>query len=242
MAAPGDNTGFFWPVLTLDRTGLYSKIYDNVFATKGSSVDVIPCPVLRCKHMVAGGSADFFPGGVKNELLQDYSFITPKVAIWYTEGIAVIFKKTTIPKWQGIDSLKGMKIVSAIGTDHIQLLHKYKDKLSFEIQNAYENQTPKGALKMTDLDFMDVYISSIELLKVAMSNLGDDFRVDEYQIESIGRQKFYPLFQNNQRGKELAEIFDNGMQKLHNSGQLKIWFEEDSNASIENIDPLLKEQ
>jgi len=39
-----------------------------------------------------------------------------------------------------------------------------------------------------------------------------------------------------------SKIFDNGMQKLHNSGQLKIWYEEDPNASSKNIDPLLKVQ
>jgi len=188
------------------------------------------------------GKADFFPGGVKDASYKGYAFVTPKYAIWYTEGIAVIFKKTTISTWDGVNSLKRKRIVSARGTDHLRELDKYKEELSAEIEAAHENQTPEGALKMIMGNRMDVYISSIELMKVAISVQKEAFNGDEYHIRFLGRQKFYPLFQNSERGQQLAQIFDEGMQQFSQSGHLNTWYEESPYATLENIDSALMEQ
>jgi len=82
LAAPGDEKGFDWPVITLKGKGLYNKIYNYVFGLKNITVNFSPYPTLRCKSNVAKGHADFFPGGIKNENFQGYSFITPQYAIW----------------------------------------------------------------------------------------------------------------------------------------------------------------
>ncbi|MCP4456800.1 MAG: transporter substrate-binding domain-containing protein, partial [Cytophagales bacterium] len=177
-----------------------------------------------------------FPGGAKDESYKGYTFVTPQYAIWYTKGIAVLFKKSTISNWNGINSLKGKSIVSARGSNHIRELEKYGEKLSSEIKNAYEHRTPEGALKIVMADRIDVYISSIELMEVALNAQKKAFNAAEYQIEFLGRQKFYPLFQHTERGKQLAEIFDKGMRQFYQSGHLTTWFKESPYAAFENID------
>jgi arabinofuranosyltransferase len=242
MAAPfGRGRKFVWPVLTSDGTGLYNQIYDNVFALKNLNVNITKC--WKCKFRLLIGGVDFFPIGVKDESYKGYTFITPKYAIWYTEGIAILFKKKTIMNWDGASSLKGKRIVSVRRTGHLRELDMYKEELSSEIEQAHESPTHEGALQMVMTDRMDVYISSIEFMKGAIQVQQEAFNDEEYHIEFLGKpKKFYPLFQQTERGKQLADIFDKGMQQLYQSGQLHIWYEESLYATLENIDPTLMEQ
>ena len=244
MAAPGDGGKFSWPVLTSDGTGLYNKIYDSVFGFENIKVEIIIAPDLRCKAMVMDGDADFYPGEVKDFSYKGYAFVAPKYAIWHTKGVALVFKKTTIPHWEGINSLQGKKIVFLEGTAQIRELDQYRE-LSSEIKNAYAYPgDPVGALKMVMADRMEVFIASIELIKnVAIPALKEEFNDEEYQIEFLGRQKYYPLFRNTARGKQLAAIFDKGIRQLYQSGRLNTWFDNPiPGATLENIDPALMEK
>jgi len=167
IAAPGDKNKFLCPVITKDGSGVYNQIYDQVFRFENIKVVFEGMPVIRCKSNVKNGKADAFPGGVVGEKYKDYTFHNPKTAIFYSEGIAVHYKKTTIRSWKGPESLKGKSILYVRGTDHINELKKHGDLLKNEYETAYASPTPLGALKMLNIDRADVLIISAELLLTA---------------------------------------------------------------------------
>lgn len=238
MAAPGNGTGFDWPVITADRSGLYSRVYEEIFTAAGLRLVQMSLPNLRCKWMVKQGQADFYPGDVQGDSFEGYAFLTPRYAIWHTQGEAVLFKKSAIPKWEGVQSLKGKQLLYHL--NHITALEQHQALLADEIKHAYSNQKPDAALLMLINGRADVLLSSIELIRTAEAKLNIKLAPEEYQIEYLGRKKYYPQFQNNERGRRLADIFDNGMLRLYRSGRLNAWYQDPaSNASIDNIDPAL---
>ncbi len=120
-----------------------------------------------------------------------------------------------------MNSIKGKQVVYIRGTNHIDELKKYGDRLIDEYINAYANPIPLGALKMLDLDRVDIFIVSAELLQTAVVKFGKTYHQELYTTKYLSRVRFYPLFQNNEKGKRLARIFDDSMQILFNNGELQ---------------------
>ncbi len=239
MAAPTQGGKFLWPVITENGTGLYDKVYSKVFAFKNIKLVTEGYPVNRCKEHVKNGLADFFPGGVKGDVIEDYIFYTSKIAIFYSDGIAIHYKKKTIPHWDGIKNLIGKQLAFGRGSNHLDLLKKYDNFLKNELDNAYENPTYSGALKMLILDRIDVFVVSNELLLTTISKYGIKYKKELFETQFLNRTKYYPLFQNNEKGKKLAQIFDEGMQKLYDSGELKQLYGNSLNITSGNIDTIL---
>jgi hypothetical protein len=241
MAAPGEDQSFEWPVITADRKGLYSRVYDTVFGAAGIAVDQQGFPNLRCKVMVATGRADFYPGDVAGEVFNGYAYVTPRYAIWYTKGEALLFKKSVIPLWEGIASLKKHQLLYEYGGGHFKALEKYQAILGTELKGAIGAQTGEAALSMLIAGRADVLVTSIELIDAAQRRLGVALPPDQYQIEFLDRNKYYPQFQNTDQGRRLAAIFDGGMEKLARDGSLTRLFRDTGGlASADNIDPDLR--
>ncbi|MCP4021035.1 MAG: amino acid ABC transporter substrate-binding protein, partial [Desulfobacteraceae bacterium] len=146
----------------------------------------------------------------------------------------------TIPHWDGIANLTGKQLVFGRGSNHLDILIKnHGDLLKNELDNAYGNPTYLGALQMLSLDRVDIFVVSNELLRTAISQYGIKYKKKLFETQFLNRTKYYPLFQNNEKGKQLAQIFDEGMQKLYDSGELQQLFKNSMNSTIFNIDAIL---
>lgn len=227
-----------WPVLSFDGSQLYDRVYAKVFGLSGIRVELKPVPEKRALMMVREGQADFFPGEKANLKFEGYAYVAGSYAVWYSEGFAAIFKKSVLSDWNGPLSLKGLKIVHCGNSSLMTALAGYHEVLAEEIAGAYELSQPGQALKMLIFDRVDVYIDTLELVgTVAIPANQDNFNSGEYQIELLGRQKFYPLFQNSSRGRKLAQLFDRGMEELARSGELHTLYESYDYSNLNNMDP-----
>ncbi len=242
MVAPAKGDKFLWPVITKDGTGLYNIVYNKIFAFKNIKLVIEGQPVNRCKTHVKNDLADFFPGSVKGEKIGDYMFYTPNTAIYYSDGIAIHYKKVTIPHWNGVTNLIGKQLVFVRGSKHLDELENYGDLLKNELDNAYENATYLGALKMLTMDRVEIFVVSNELLLTSISQYGPKYKKELFETQYLNRTKYYPLFQNNEQGKQLARIFDEGMQKLYDSGELQQLYGSSLNATLSNIDTILEKR
>jgi ABC-type amino acid transport substrate-binding protein len=239
MAAPGDGKTFEWPVITADRTGLYSRIYDAAFGAAGYKVEQISAPNARCLLMVKTGEADFYPGNLKDLAFEGYTFASPRHAIWYTKGVTLLYRKQTIPDWKGVESLKGKSLVSPRGNNHLKSLEKYGGLIGAELKAASETKDHEAALQMLMAGRADVMVASSEMIVSTLQAMKIKLDDKEYVQQYLDRAKYYPLFRNDQRGRELAAIFDKGIKELQRNGKLAAWFKAEPNTTLENIDPEL---
>ncbi len=93
---------------------------------------------------------------------------------------------------------------------------------------------------MLVLDRVDIFVVSNELLLTTISEYGTKYKKELFETQYLNRIKYYPLFQNNEKGKKLGQIFDEGIQKLYDSGELHQLYENSLNVTSGNIDTILK--
>ncbi len=86
-----------------------------------------------------------------------------------------------------------------------------------------------GTLLMLKENRIDAFLDSRFRLNQTLSEFADEldkasFRLEEYRIENLIPVKLYLAFADTERGWRLADMFDNGFEKLLNSGKLKTLF------------------
>ena len=199
-----------WEGLTKeDDTGLYHELISAIYGNAGIKVVINYRPWARAVFDVENGTADFTGGDSRsNKFAQPNNPI-----IRHTE--VVFFRKTAIPSYQGVDDLRNKKGVWIMGyTDNFP--HQFKKHLK-----GNGNPSRNGALKMVLLGRADYYLDNDYQLPQTLKEFEGLYTASEYDTGTVYVEDLFMCFTKSPRGQRLADIFDQGMKKLAESGELK---------------------
>ena len=199
-----------WEGLTKeDGTGLYHELISAIYGSVGIKVVVNYRPWARAVFDVENGTADFTGGDSRSS-----KFAQPNTPIIrHTE--LIFFKKKTVPSYRGIEDLSSKNGVWIMGyTDNFP--RQFKKHLK-----GNGNASRNGALKMVLLGRADYYLDNDYQLPQTLKEYEGLYTASEYDTGTVYIEDLFMCFTKSPRGQRLAELFDQGMKKLSESGELK---------------------
>lgn len=199
-----------------DGKGLYHELWKDIFESAGVKLNIKYHPFKRCEKVVRNVTLkqyDAYPAG--------YPAAGVTVPKWHigVDLMTVIYKKGTIVKWMGQASLENRRVAWERGFD---LDKAGVIKVKVEIQEFSKLENAMKMLVNGRIDFILDYIQATRDM-VKKLDIADQV---EILPDVIGGFKYYMIFRDTERGKELAEIWDKGMERLHTSGQLHKMYEQ----------------
>ena len=174
-------------------------------------------PYKRTVEQVRKQKGDAWLGSYANEV--DFA-IYPK---WHydTDNVVAFFKKKAVNKWSGEASLKGKKVGWLRG-------YAFDDYFKVKVKKR-ELNSRESALRMLRKGRIDFFVDAdVEINNVIRKQ---KFDKSGYRMETILTLNLYLAFANTSRGKKLAEIWDQRIMELHNSGKLKVLYEKSEYTS-----------
>lgn len=183
-----------------DGTGLYFDILREVFENNGYKIIIKNYPYSRAVYITKRGDANIvigpYTGEVDNVIYPKYHFAVDKVV--------VLFKKTKINNWQGIDSLRDKTVGWMRG-------YSYDKYINIPV-NYIEVDKRESTLQMLLSDRIDIFIDSYEDLTDLIEKQG--VSLSDFELKNLIDLKMYMCFSNNTFGKELSEVWDREIEKL----------------------------
>lgn len=197
-----------------DGTGLYHEILEKVFGLYGIKVEREYMPSVRAYERVEAGMADLMT-------CKAYAVKKPLIMSRYpmfANHYHAFFNKERIGEWKGRESLNDKLLVWR---------YSYYVPSEFEdVRIQFKELTSaKQALGMVLLGRADFYVDDINFIKDSISTSRIPFNPAHYDIQTVGTRSYHPVFHDSKRGKEIMDLYDRGMEKLHKSGQLKSIFD-----------------
>lgn len=194
-----DGTGFYWDLI---RT-----IYDK----HGLTIQTETVPYSRSIYMVRQGHADCWVGSYKNE--QEFA-IYPKTALDCDEVSALTLKQHA----SGIKNYRSLH-----GKSVGWLLDYNYDRyipIQFVSMILYDRRTAFNMIQKGDLD---VYLDDAFEIRSSLEKLG--FAASQFSIKPLLPLPIYLGFSPTDKGKQLRDLWDESMQNLHESGELKRFYQ-----------------
>jgi polar amino acid transport system substrate-binding protein len=204
LLSPGQNSetlkGYSWDILRES----YHKM--------GYTIHLSTAPWRRAIESVKAGKVDIlFPTG-KNTARHQY-FLYSKAAI-NTVSFVVYINKDSKIKWQNISSLQGLKVGLYRGYNYGDKWEQEADVIKINLDNISQG------FKMLKSNRIDAFVGYEVAWNYALRqmNMTTEFKVlpkFDFSTEHVA------VLKTNARALQLLSDFDNGKQKLIQSGQLK---------------------
>jgi len=194
-----------------DGSGFYWELLDLIYGAKGIKVDKNVMPYERAVNMVKAGKADLWVGSYANE--EEFP-IYPQYPM-DADIVAAVYKKDKIDLSKGQEALKDKKVGWIRG-------YSYDSYLDVPVKVTKLDGRASG-IKMVIADRLDAFLDAkhdieLELQKGEIDRSGID-------VKEILQLKLYMAFANNDKGRELAQIWDSRLKELHDSGELKKFYD-----------------
>lgn len=196
-----------------DGTGLFFEIIRRVYDPLNIKLVYRFASWKRCQAMVRSEQSDAMLCVWSTDAQRENQLI-PRYPL-YVEHTAVIYKRVSIPSWQGIHTLNLKRAVWLRGHDY----HTYAPLRNIRFSNWHEVDTHKKAWHQLNLDRFDVYLDALIDLNDYIKNNSIDMNL--YQKEVLWSQESYVAFSNTPRSRKLIQTFDQQIQQLFRSGQLE---------------------
>ncbi len=197
----------------LDGSGLLFEIVQQVYNPMGIKVTHGFAPWKQCKDMVNLQNLDAMLCVFSKDAQRENQLI-PRYPL-YVEQTAVVFKRASIPYWQGIHTLDLKRAVWREGVDY----HAQKQLRSILFSQWHEVDTPEKAWHLLNTDQAEVYLDTLMGLESYIKRHFIDMGL--YQKQILWKQESYIAFSNSHTSRELIQIFDGQIQKLFRSGKLE---------------------
>ena len=191
-----------------DGTGLYHDILREIFTPLGIEVVHEYMPTPRAYEQVAAGLADMQTCSAS---------IRPPLIMakhpMYEGDFSALYKEDRLGAWRGIETLRGRKCAWRIA---------YYDEESFPVPvQVHEVKTGREALDLVLRDRVDFYVDDRNLLHETLTSVETLMAPDQFNIQTIGRRSYLPVFNDTPRGRHIMHLYDEGMARLHGSGRLE---------------------
>jgi len=198
-----------------DGSGIFTKVLERVFETQGVQLLRTNYPLKRALYLTRNGTLDL-AGGIPKDIKKSTQHIQAKYPIVITK-ISAFYHKDTILDWNGLESIKGKKIVST---------HIVGANLGLKSNEYIEVATRKQIINLILRKRYDIYIDAHKLLLTTVKAHNKKFIESDYKIETLISKGWYLISTNNERGREVISLFEKGMETLQASGELKKLYDE----------------
>ncbi|HEY1027135.1 MAG TPA: transporter substrate-binding domain-containing protein [Pseudomonas sp.] len=195
-----------WDAYTeADGTGLGWDIMRKVFEPAGVSLSIHSVPYTRAVGLVQRDEADAWVGSYRGEV--EGGVFYPRHHYDTDHIVALGLKDKPVPT---LDSLARYRLVWVRGYGYQEYLPNVRD--------YREVQRRSGILGMLDLGHADFYIDARPEVDHVLSEAG---RPQQYRITDLTQLPLYLGFADTPRGHALAELYDQRMDALILSGELR---------------------
>ncbi|HGM5578540.1 TPA: substrate-binding periplasmic protein [Pseudomonas putida] len=191
-----------------DGTGVAWDVLRKVFEPAGVKVVVQSAPYSRAVGLVKRGEADAWVGSYKEE--NDDNFY-PRWHFDMDHIYALGLASKPVPT---LNSIGEYRLAWVRGYDYQNYLP--------EVKNFREIQRREGILPMLEHDRVDFYIDAETEVDYV---LNQSSQPGSFRRTHIAELPLYLAFTHNDQGKALRDLFDQRMEKLVRSGELKAIFE-----------------
>ena len=198
-----------------DGSGLYFDILRLVYEPQGIDVKYTITPYKRSVLLVTSKQLDAWVASYKGE---ETDVIYPEIILGYDEVVA-LFKKTTFPNWEGEASLKNRTLAWIRG-------YGYENYLKVDTQWRELNEREQ-VIPMLERDRVDAFLDHIEDVQ-ALVDRSPRIERNTYRTGLVFRLDLYMGFANTPKGQALADLWDERMQQIIASGELKSLWEKKS--------------
>lgn len=193
-----------------DGSGLYHDIVVAIFVEQ--QIEIIYRPWKRSLLDVKNGTADMT--GATSVVT---GYIAPRYPI-LAAPISILFDKNIVT-FSNLSSLKNYVGVWASPYEDELFLGSNKD--FFNGFSVFERETAYKLLLSGRADYyLDTKALHLAWLEQQQGAL-ETIKNSNFQLEDISSLKLYMIFSDNSRGKHLRDIFDAGLEKLKDSGELR---------------------
>ncbi|MCG8565162.1 MAG: transporter substrate-binding domain-containing protein [Desulfobacterales bacterium] len=194
-----------------DGTGLFCDILRAVYEPRGVGVRFRMIPWTRGRSMVEAGQGDALLCVLKGrEGDRDLSRFP-----LYVERTAAVYKRHSIPRWDGIHSLDYTRAVWLRGYDY-QLNPRLR---AIQFGDWQEADSHENAWLQLNLDQYDIYIDALVDIDRFMADHAMDSGLYEKQI--LWTEAAHVGFAPTERGRLLRRMFDRGIRDLYQGGRLQ---------------------
>jgi len=194
-----------------DGTGLYWDIMRLIYEPLGIKVEYSTTSYSRSVALVKQKKVDAWLGSYLDE---EENIIYPK---WHFDAdiVAALYKKDPGFQWQGEESLAGKNVGWIKGYD-------YNEYIKTQFHNK-EFKTRKQAVELLKKGRLDFFLEAQVEIEAELKK--DYLDPAEFEYSTLMNLNLYPAFANNERGRQLQQVFDERFAKLLKSGELKKLFD-----------------
>jgi len=213
-----------WEGLTnKDGTGLYFDLLRMVYEPVGIEVNVEFVPWSRAAKRVHSKKNDAMLGSYNT-----VDALFPRYPL-DTEYTAVVYKKGSVKKWEGVNTIENKDVVWVRGYNY----HKY---LPVKVNYHEVNRSVQG-WKMLVLDRVDFFMNSLK----AINRYVNQNKIDlaDFQIKVVLVKNLFVRFAKTEKTKKLIEIYDSRMRELLKKDSLRKLYEK-WNASYPDFQSIEK--
>ena len=191
-----------------DGTGLAWDVLRKVFEPAGVKVVAQSAPYSRAVGLVKRGEADAWVGSYKDE---NDDNLYPR---WYFDQDHIYALGLVGKPVPTRETLGQYRLAWVRGYDYASYLPN--------IHNFREIQRREGILPMLEHDRVDFYIDALAEVDYVLGQAPDPARLRRTHVAEL---PLYLAFARSEQGKALRELFDQRMEVLVRSGELKPIFE-----------------
>ncbi|WP_337159667.1 transporter substrate-binding domain-containing protein [Pseudomonas putida] len=191
-----------------DGTGVAWDVLRKVFEPAGVKVVTQSAPYSRAVGLVKRGEADAWVGSYKEEN-DDNVYPRWHFDVDHIYALGLVSKPVPTP-----ENIGQYRLAWVRG-------YEFQDYLP-HVKSYREVQRREGILPMLEHDRVDFYIDAQTEVDYV---LGQAARPDRWRRTHVAELPLYLAFGRNDKAKALSELFDQRMQKLVRSGELKPIFE-----------------
>lgn len=190
-----------------DGSGFYWELIRKVYGEDNIQLGYEIVPYQRAIMLTRNQAADFWVASYEHE--QDFA-IYPKYAFDVDDVSALHRKNSPVQKLE-IQALKHKKVAWIRG-------YAYDRYIQVPMQKVFLNKR-SSILKMLQSRRIDFFLDDWTEIEITFSKR--EMEVAEVTHSPLLQLKLYLAFQHTERGRNLAEIWDKNLLKLHRNGRLK---------------------
>jgi polar amino acid transport system substrate-binding protein len=186
---------------------MYWEIFRAVFEPAGVKVKYMIRSYEGTMELARQQKVDAAVGAYLNE---QEGVLFPKNHFG-VDVVAVAYKKGKIAEWKGEASLVNKNIGWVKDYNYDQYLDVKVHKMEFE--------TREDIVRVLEKDRIDFFMDAQEDILETAEKVHLD--LSKYEIKVVKNLKLYLVFANNAKGQQLLKIFDENIQKIVASGEIK---------------------
>jgi len=195
-----------------DGTGLYFDIIKLIFENSGYKLNINIMPYTQSVKKVQDQAADMVVGVYINEV---DNLIFPQFQL-SADDVTALFLKDNAVKWEGVNNLTDKNVAWMRGYNFDKYIKVKMNIIQLDKRDLAVNMLLKKRI--------DYFIDNIYDIEETLDSM--NVNSDLFETKLVKFLNLYVCFVNNDKGKKLAQIWDQEMKKLVAKGTIKKLFAE----------------